>query len=220
MNSRVFRCEDFISFLLLEDMPEHRQPLCSAGSVLFPALCSPGSSPVKSIITSLIAPGLYPSQDIATASSLSHCKQLRHPSLALRPWSLLLCGCLSSSLHQIFSLYPQSPAFSTPPLSVPDAHSLTPGTSMQDIARGQWSHSPSLLLWAALPSPMGSGSRRQMPVSPPRLYLQPVVCPCLQVPACPASSLNLFAGFSDFCLSPCAGCPVWSSANHYPLPSC
>lgn len=114
MNSLVFWCEDFFSFLLREDMPEHRQPLCSAGSVLFPALCSPGSSPVKSIIMSLIAPGLYPSQDIATASSLSHCKQHCHPSLALRPWSLLLCGCLSSSLHQIFSLSPQSPAFSAP----------------------------------------------------------------------------------------------------------
>lgn len=158
-NSLVSQRENLISFLLLEDMPEQRRALFSAGSDLFPALFSPSSSPVKSIITSFIALGLHPSQDIATASSLSRCKQHHRPSLAFRPRSLLPCGSLSSSLHGICSLSPQSPAFPTPPLSVPDARSLTPCTSMQDTAGGQWSLSPSLLLWAALPLPMGYCSR-------------------------------------------------------------
>ena len=107
-NSLVSRREDLISFLLLEDLPEQRRALCSAGSVLFPALFSPGSSPVTSIITSFTALELHPSQDIATASSLSRCKQHHHSSLALRPWSLLLCGP-SPALCIGFAAFPLSP---------------------------------------------------------------------------------------------------------------
>lgn len=59
-----------------------------------------------------------------------------------------------------------------------------------------------------------------MSVSSPGLFLQPVVCPRLQVPACPVRPLGLLGGFPDFCLSPGAGCSVWSSADHHPPPCC
>lgn len=103
-NSLVSWCEDVISFLLLEDAPEQRRALCSAGSVLFTALFPPDSSPGKSIITSFVAPGLHPSHDIAADSSLSCCKQHLCPARALKPWSLLPCGSFSISLRRLCRL--------------------------------------------------------------------------------------------------------------------
>lgn len=124
MNGSVSWSEDVISFLLLEDAPEQRGALCSAGSVLLPALFPP-------IITSFIAPGLHPSQDIIAASSPQSCP-------GAQAWSLPPCGSLSSSLHWMCSPSPRSQAFSTSPTTVSRKNCFL--ISKQSLPGSTWGH--------------------------------------------------------------------------------
>jgi len=108
--------EDLISFFFLEDAPEQIPALCSAGSVFFPALFPPDSSPAKSIITSFIAPGLNLSQDVVTASSLSCCNNI--PVLAWHSDSgLHFHGLLQQTTDARFPSHPMPPACCLPLLA-------------------------------------------------------------------------------------------------------